>query len=43
VRRLRVDALVPLPTHVDGEPVGVTPLVVTLEPGALRLRVPRGA
>ena len=25
------------------EPVGVTPVVVTLEPGALRLRIPRGA
>ena len=42
-RRLRVDAVFPLPTHVDGEPVGVTPVVVTLEPGALRLRIPRGA
>ena len=41
-RSLRVEAAVPLPTHVDGEPVGATPVALTLEPGALRLRVPRG-
>jgi diacylglycerol kinase family enzyme len=29
--------------HVAGEPVGATPVVLTVEPGALRLRVPRGA
>jgi len=40
-RSLRVDAVVPLPTHVDGEPIGVTPVTVTVEAGALRLRVPR--
>src|SRR3989442_1247602 len=42
-RQVRVSAPTPLPTHVDGEPVGATPVVFTLEPGALRLRVPRGA
>ncbi|HEV8584779.1 MAG TPA: diacylglycerol kinase family protein [Methylomirabilota bacterium] len=42
-RRLTVTAPTPLPTHVDGEPVGVTPVTLTLEPGAFRLRVPRGA
>jgi YegS/Rv2252/BmrU family lipid kinase len=40
-RRIRVSAAVPLPTHVDGEPVGETPLTLSVEPGALRLRVPR--
>lgn len=40
-RRLGVTAPVALPTHVDGEPMGVTPVTLTLEPGALRLRVPR--
>jgi diacylglycerol kinase (ATP) len=42
-RRLAVTGPTPLPVHVDGEPVGPTPVVFTLEPGALRLRVPRGA
>jgi diacylglycerol kinase (ATP) len=42
-RRVRVDAAVPLPTHVDGEPIGATPVALTVEAGALRLRVPRGA
>src|SRR5262249_61493262 len=28
-RSLRVDAVVPLPTHVDGEPIGVTPVTMT--------------
>ena len=41
-RRLRVGGT-PLPTHVDGEPAGPTPVVLTVEPGALHLRVPRGA
>jgi YegS/Rv2252/BmrU family lipid kinase len=43
VRRVTIDAPSPLPTHVDGEPVGTTPVVIAVEPGALRLRVPRGA
>lgn len=43
VRRVTIDAPSPLPTHVDGEPAGVTPVTLTVEPGALRLRVPRGA
>jgi len=42
-RRLSVSGSVPLPTHVDGEPIGSTPVVLTVEPGALRLRVPRDA
>ena len=41
-RRLRVGG-VTLPTHVDGEPMGATPVILTIEPGALRLRVPRVA
>jgi diacylglycerol kinase (ATP) len=41
-RRLRVSGPASLPTHVDGEPVGATPVVLSVEPGALRLRVPRG-
>lgn len=43
VRRVTIEAPAPLPTHVDGEPVGVTPVTLTIEPGALTLRVPRGA
>jgi diacylglycerol kinase (ATP) len=42
-RRLRVAGAIALPTHVDGEPVGMTPIELTIEPGALHLRVPRGA
>ena len=41
-RQLRVAGPHPLPTHVDGEPMGATPVVLSLEPGALCLRVPRG-
>jgi YegS/Rv2252/BmrU family lipid kinase len=41
-RRVRVDAPAPLPTQVDGETVGTTPWTLSVEPGALRLRVPRG-
>ena len=32
-----------LPTHIDGEPAAPTPVRFTVEPGALRLRVPSGA
>jgi diacylglycerol kinase (ATP) len=42
-RRVAISGPVPLPMHLDGEPVGATPVVLTVEPGALRLRVPRGA
>jgi YegS/Rv2252/BmrU family lipid kinase len=42
-RRVRITGSRPLPTHVDGEPMSATPVVLTLEPGALRLRVPPGA
>jgi diacylglycerol kinase (ATP) len=41
-RSLRIETAVPLPTHVDGEPIGTTPVTVSVDPGALRLRVPRG-
>src|SRR5207253_644070 len=42
-RRVAIRGPVPLPMHLDGEPVDATPVVLTVEPGALRLRVPRGA
>jgi diacylglycerol kinase (ATP) len=42
-RRVRVDAPVPLPTQVDSETIGATPWVLSVAPGALRLRVPRRA
>ncbi|HEV8473334.1 MAG TPA: diacylglycerol kinase family protein [Methylomirabilota bacterium] len=42
-RRVRVDAAEALPTQVDGETGGTTPWELSLVPGALRLRVPRGA
>jgi diacylglycerol kinase (ATP) len=38
-RRLRVTG-VTLPTHVDGEPASATPVTLSIEPRALRLRVP---
>jgi diacylglycerol kinase (ATP) len=37
-----VDAPVALPTQVDGEVGGATPVTLTIAPRALRLRVPRG-
>ena len=40
-RRVRITASRPLPTHVDGEPIGTTPILLAMEPGALRLRVPQ--
>jgi diacylglycerol kinase (ATP) len=40
-RRVRVSGPTALPTHVDGEPVGATPVEFSIEPGALRLRVAR--
>jgi YegS/Rv2252/BmrU family lipid kinase len=41
-RRLRVSGGA-LPTHLDGEPAAATPITLAIEPGALRLRVPRVA
>jgi YegS/Rv2252/BmrU family lipid kinase len=37
-RTIRIDAPVPLPVHVDGEPSGTTPITVRVRPGALRVR-----
>lgn len=39
-RRVTVDAADPLPVQTDGEPVGLTPLEVTVVPRALRVIVP---
>lgn len=43
VRRLAVDTAQPLPVHVDGEPIGTTPVSLEVEPHALRLLVPADA
>lgn len=43
VRRLAVDTAQPLPVHVDGEPIGTTPLRLEVQPLALRLLVPADA
>jgi diacylglycerol kinase (ATP) len=40
-RTVAVDAAVPLPIEVEGEPVGTTPARFEIVPGALRVRVPR--
>jgi diacylglycerol kinase (ATP) len=40
--RIVVDAPAPLPTQLDGEVDGTTPLTFTVAPRALRLRLPRG-
>lgn len=37
VRRLRIDAVPPLPVQIDGDVVGQTPLEFEVEPAALRL------
>lgn len=39
-RRIRVDAVEPLPLQIDGEQPGTTPVEFELVPGALQLRVP---
>jgi diacylglycerol kinase (ATP) len=36
-----LEAPAPLPTHVDGECAGTTPITLTVAPAALRLRLPR--
>jgi diacylglycerol kinase (ATP) len=40
--RITVDAPAPLPTQLDGEVDGTTPVTITVAPRALRLRLPRG-
>jgi YegS/Rv2252/BmrU family lipid kinase len=40
-RAVRIDAPGPLPVHVDGEPVGSTPVTVRVRARALRVRRPR--
>jgi YegS/Rv2252/BmrU family lipid kinase len=42
-RSVSVDATEPLPIEIDGEQPGTTPARFEVLPGALRLRVPRGA
>jgi diacylglycerol kinase (ATP) len=42
-RRLEIKTARPLPVHVDGEPIGYTPVVVEVEPRSLNLMVPHGA
>jgi diacylglycerol kinase (ATP) len=39
---ITVGAPVPLPTQLDGELAGSTPVAITVAPRALRLRLPRG-
>jgi diacylglycerol kinase (ATP) len=40
VRSMRVTSDVPVPIHVGGEPIGSTPVEVTVLPAALRILVP---
>jgi diacylglycerol kinase (ATP) len=42
-QRLEIKTARPLPVHVDGEPIGYTPVVVEVEPLSLNLMVPHGA
>ncbi|MEO7933535.1 MAG: diacylglycerol kinase family protein [Chthoniobacterales bacterium] len=41
--RVTINALVPVPAHVDGVAFGETPLTLETLPGALRVFTPRGA
>jgi hypothetical protein len=41
--RIEVKTGRPLPVHVDGEPIGYTPVVIETVPRALRLLVPPSA
>ncbi len=40
--RVTINALIPVPAHVDGMPFGETPLTLETLPGALRVFTPRG-
>jgi diacylglycerol kinase (ATP) len=42
-RHLRIAAKLPTAVHVDAEPIGVTPIEVQVQPGALRVIVPQAA
>ncbi len=42
-RHIRITAKQPTAVHVDAEPIGVTPIDVTIQPGALRVIVPQTA
>ena len=42
IRHMSVETADPLPVHVDGEPIGTTPLDLEVVPGALKLLVPTG-
>ena len=42
-RHIRITAKQPTAVHVDAEPIGVTPIIVTIQPGALRVIVPQAA
>jgi diacylglycerol kinase family enzyme len=39
---ITIEAPVPLPTQLDGELAGSTPVAITVAARALRLRLPRG-
>jgi diacylglycerol kinase family enzyme len=40
---VRIETEIPAAYHLDAEPVGETPLACKIQPGALRVLVPRGA
>jgi diacylglycerol kinase (ATP) len=42
-RQVEIKTARPLPVHIDGEPIGYTPIVIDVLPRALKLLVPRGA
>ncbi len=42
-RRIRIAAKLPTAVHVDAEPIGLTPIEVKVQPGALRVIVPQTA
>lgn len=42
IRRMSVEADDPLPVHIDGEPIGTTPISLEVVPQALKLLVPSG-
>jgi diacylglycerol kinase family enzyme len=42
-RHIRIAAKLPTAVHVDAEPIGLTPIEVKVQPGALRVIVPQAA
>ena len=41
-QRVRIESTIPIPVQIDGDPAGLTPAEITVEPAAARIFVPAG-